>query len=242
MPGEQLLLINPRRRRRRRVRARARVRRRHVARSHRRSRRRHRNPFYAAHAQPRRRRRRIHRRHHARRRRNPFLGGGRGGVVKDLTAAATGAAGAVAMNIVWGYLSPMLPASLASNPYINAAAKSAGAFGLGMVAGKVVGRERGKIVTIGALTVILAQFIQNLVQQAAPTLPFAGMGAYMVPPYGSGVPGPLGAYLPGSGTASLLPAPIGPNQHFSLSGLGMNPSPYLTGYMDSGPGASDSMF
>lgn len=240
MPGEQLLLINPRRRRRRKAhRARARVRRRRVVRAHRRHRR-HRNPF-VAHAQPRRRRRRIHR-HRARRRRNPFLGGGRGGIVKDLTAAATGAAGAVAMNVVWGYLSPMLPASISSSPYINAAAKGAGAFGLGMLAGKVVGRERGKIVTIGALTVILAQFIQSLVQQAAPTLPFAGMGAYMVPPFGSGVPGPLGAYLPGSGTATLLPAPIGPNQHFSLAGLGMNPSPYLTGYMDSGPGASDSMF
>lgn len=236
MPGEQLLLINPRRRRRRR-RAHARVSRRRVHRAHRRHRRRHANPFVSH--QPRRRRRRVHRRHVARRRRrNPFLSGG--GMMKDLGAAATGAAGAVAMNIVWGYLSPMLPASLSSSPYINAAAKGAGAFGLGMLAGKVVGRERGKIVTIGALTVILAQFIQNLVQQAAPTLPFAGMGAYMVPPFGSGVPGPLGAYIPGT-SGTLLPAPIGPNQHFALSGLGMNPAPYLTGIYDN-PGASDSMF
>lgn len=241
--SEQLLLINPRRRRRtknsRRRRARNHRRhRRHVARNHRRYHRR------ARAVNPIRRHRRHHVRNHRRRRhhRNPLSMSGIKGMVMP---ALIGAGGAVLMDIAYGYISPMLPTSITGTPYINAAVKAAGAVGLGLVASKIVGKEKGTAVAIGALTVIAAQLLQSLIQSSAPTIPFAGLagiGAYMPSPGPSlvGLHG-LGAYMPSRG-----PSLVG------LHGFGTyNPAPYLlpgpapatamAGVLDN-PGMSDSMF
>jgi hypothetical protein len=138
--------------------------------------------------------------------------------------AGIGALGAVGLDVAMGYAAQYLPASLTSNVYIAAATKTAGAFGLGWAASKVMGREKGKLVTAGALTVIAYQLVKGILRNAAPTLP--GLAG-----------GDMGAYMPMSGFGAYLPASPG------MSGFGAyNPAPYLNGVTDFGPGVSDSMF
>ncbi len=217
----QLLLINPRRKRRRHARkARSHRRRRHVARVSRRRRRRfhatgmvstnpRRRRRHRRHAMmnPRRRRRRIHR--------NPFS---TGSIASLAMPVGLGALGAVGLDVIYGYLSNMLPAAITGSPYINAAAKAVGAVGLGWAGGKALGRDKGKLIAVGALTVITYQLAESLLKQMAPTIPLAGLdgfGAYM-PVSG------LGAYMPPAGA---LPPPVR-----GVSGFGAyNPAPYLSG-------------
>jgi hypothetical protein len=173
MPGEQLLLINPRRRKRRHVARRRRHvarRRRHVARRAAPRRRHRRHVARRMHANPRH-RRRVHRRYH----RNPSMGG----MGSMLVPVGIGAAGAVGIDILWGYLTPYLPAAITGNAMFNIFAKAGVAVAGGWAAGKALGRTKGRYVMAGALTVYGYELLESLVKQFAPTLPFAGMGAYM---------------------------------------------------------------
>jgi hypothetical protein len=216
MPGEQLLLINPRRRRRshakrrhRRVSARRHHPRRHRVRAHTEVVRRRRYRVRAHMANPRR-----HRRHHRRHHRNPL---DMGGVVMPV---AIGAIGAVGLDIVWGYISPMFGTTFTASPMLNIAAKAALAVGGGWAAGKALGRQKGRYIMAGALTVYGYELLESLVKQMAPTIPFAGMGAYMRP----GMAG-LGAYNPAPyllpSASPVTPAGLGAYmQHPGMSGLG----------------------
>src|SRR5271168_4276469 len=138
MPGEQLLLINPRRRAKKSHRRRARN-----------SRRRHKNP--RRHRARSRRRNPIMRRRH-RRHRNPISLSGIKGV---LLPAAIGAAGGLALDVAWNYLSPYVPATFTSSPYLIAAVKIAAAFGLGMLAKRFLGSSKGDAFMAGAVTIQL---------------------------------------------------------------------------------------
>lgn len=182
----QLLLINPRRRRKKKShRRRAKNARRHrrTASGHRIRRRRVRNP----------RARRHHRKHYARKR-NPRMRRRRhrnplsiSGVKSALMPAAIGAAGGVALDVAYGYLGSYLPASLQTGMAASAV-KLAAAFGLGMVATKVLGAEKGRAVTIGAVTVQLYGLLKSTLASAAPSVPgLAGFGAYIASPGMSGL-------------------------------------------------------
>ena len=192
--SEQLLLINPRGKRRKkshRRRARnARRRPRRAAGGFRIRRRRHKNP------RSRRRRHRNPRRHHARRRhRNPISMSGIKGV---LLPAAMGAAGGLALDVAWNYLSPYVPATFTSSPYLIAAVKIAAAFGIGMLARKFLGSDKGNAVMAGAVTI---QLYSAASFALAGTLP--------------GLSG-LHAYLPGSSMNGLGT----PNPAVYLNGVG----------------------
>jgi hypothetical protein len=205
MAAEQLLLLNPRRKRRRK----------HVARRRRRTSRRHvahrRRRHSAIVATPRRHRRRRHVSAHRRRRirRNPRFS--MRGVSRVVMPAAVGALGAVGLDVTWGYFGKFIPATVQGNVWLAAAAKIAGAFGLGWIASKAVGREQGRLVTAGAVTVVSYGLVKSLLHQAAPNLPgLAGIdgldaympgqfGAYNPAPYltdGNGAQPALGAYMP----------------------------------------------
>lgn len=193
MLGEQILLIN-RRRRRRGSRARAasgRFIRRGRTRSRRAAttrRRRRRNPvgaFMPAVVNRRRRRRSIVSRIVRRRRRNPRFGGFTlRGVTRQVIPAAIGGAGALGLDMALAVLP--VPDMLKSGP-LAILTKIGGAIGLGWLAGMVVGRENGRLVTTGALTVVAYNVIKGFAQQVAPQLPGlsdyedyrAGMGAFM---------------------------------------------------------------
>ena len=201
----ELVLINPRRRRRRRKnprrgrmppglarywagkrrklraprRHRARRRRRAVAINPRRHRRRAARGYVVGSRKIRRRKLNPrHRRHHARRRhRNPRFGlpSVRGVVRGTIMPAAIGATGAIALDVAMGYASPYLPAAL-QGKWAMLGVKLVGAIGLGMVAGKFLGRERGRIVTLGAATVVGYGALKSAVASALPTVP--GLSGY----------------------------------------------------------------
>lgn len=200
------VMTNPRRRRRR---ARASTRRRAVRR----------NPVYR------------HKRHHRRRARNPIYSRRRsrrrgrnpfsvGGAKEVLVPAAIGAGGAIALAVAWGYLAPKLPASLQTG-YLEIGVKLAGAIGLGLLANRFLGRQKGMYVGIGGSVVVLAQAITPMLASAAPTVPglsgfgrmsggdyapypLNGMGAYMKNPS----LGRLGFYSP----AAIVQGPAGPQR------------------------------
>lgn len=206
MAAEQILLVNPRRRRRRKSSAKRRVSRRR-ARVTRVRRRRLRNPIgaYMA-ANPRRRRRRSRMGGIRRRRvRNPRFGGGGlsvNRIVRQLIPASIGAAGAVGLDVALAYIP--IPEQYKTG-WLGTGVKVAGAVALGMLAGKVVGKEKGQLFTAGALTVLAYQVLRNL---ASTTLGSSvkglsgvadfedlNLGAYMRPALPSPAARGVGAYM-----------------------------------------------
>ncbi len=121
------------------------------------------------------------------------------GIKGVLLPAAIGAAGGLALDVAWNYLSPYVPSAISGSPYLVAAAKIAAAFGIGMLAKKFLGSDKGNAVMAGAVTI---QIYSVASFALAGTLP--------------GLSG-LSAYLPGSSMSGLrgLGSP--------------NPSPYLNG-------------
>lgn len=178
------------------------------------SRRRRRNPIAAVRTH------RRKRRHHARaRRRNPRHSGGMGrfslrGVTRGVVMpAAIGAGGAIVLDVAYAYATPYLPAMLQTG-WAQTLTKLAGALGIGYGAGKVLGRERGRIVTLGAVTVVAYGAIKTLVAGFAPNVKglsgYADYVNYSVPNGGG-----MGAYLPRGGMGFISPASVVPG-----SGMG----------------------
>lgn len=194
-------------RRRRKVHARRRRRSRAIGHVQRRIRRRKLNPR-RAHARTH--SRRIFTMRRRRRHRNPRFGipSVRGVMRQTLMPAAIGATGALALDVAYGYAQPYLPAML-QGKWPTLAVKVVGALGIGMLASKFLGRERGRIATLGAVTVVGYGALKSALSQALPTLP--GLSGYQdFVDYSAR--GNLGFYspaatIPPSGTGAYLPAP-----------------------------------
>lgn len=230
MPGESLILINPRRRKRRKNPSRSRRRmpaalrrywasRRGTRLANPRRRRRRKNPV--VHGYRRRRplrarrrysnpRRRIRR--YARRLRNP-----RGDFMHTLTAGAIGAGGALLLNTVYGYVNPYLPASLQTG-LVQTGVLAIGALGLGYLVGKFVNQDIGNDVAFGGLSVVLYSALSTVATSAglSVTNNLAGYADY--------TPRRLGAYLTGrSNTQGFRAHGTG-----GMAGLGyVSPAPVL---------------
>lgn len=158
-----------------------------------------------------------------RRHRNPRSMGGlslRGVLHSTVVPAGIGAIGGLTLDIVYGKISPMLPATLQTG--IPAfAAKAAAAIGLGMLAGKFLGRDKAKTATVGAVTVLFYGMMKTQLMASMPSLGLSGfqdfvtysgqpgMGAYMpgAAAVGGRNPGMLGAYMQSRGLGTLNPAP-----------------------------------
>lgn len=195
MPGEEILLVNPRRRKRRL--RRAKTSRRRIVRA----------------------RRRGGHRIRRRRLRNPRSGGiGRvlsvRGVTSAIVPAAIGAGGALALDVAMAYIP--LPGQLQSG-WGKTLAQLIGALGLGFIAAKVpfIGTRNAQIGTLGALTIIAYNTIRPLAAQtlgdkvkglsglADFTDYTPSMGAYMNPKLGAYMnPAPM--LLPGPGGSSPM--------------------------------------
>jgi hypothetical protein len=131
------------------------------------------------------------RRHH---RHNPRFS--IGGITRSLIPAAIGGAGAVLVDIGVGYLGQVAPIpDFLRTGYGKVALQVAAAFGMGFLASKLVGREKGHAVTLGALTVAAYGLVRNVIKTAAPTVP--GLSGDMSDN--------IGAYLP-SGVGAMNPA------------------------------------
>lgn len=229
---EELMLINPRGRKRRRStagRARdskgrflpLRARRSNPANPAPRRRRR-RNPVGL---NPQKRTRRVYAAPVRRRRRNPVEGlallnprrryrrSNPAGLLGDtVMPAAMGAAGALGLDVLMGFLP--IPAALRTGP-ARYLVKGAGAIGLGIVAGYVVRPATAHQMAVGALTVVIHEALKSTVRSMVPTLQLGmaedfscleyvspamlteqGVSAYLEPPE-------MGAYLEPSGLEEL---------------------------------------
>lgn len=192
----QLMLVNPRKRRkssRPRTAAQKAATRALVARNRKRPARRKRNPARSLVTAPARRARR----------RNPSRRGFVQSAVSmpNMMGTFTGAGGALALDIAWGFLP--IPVNFKMGP-MRHIAKAAGAIGLGFVADMAASRKTAMDMTNGALTVILHDAMRDAVSTFAPQVPLgfynAGYDA-----------GSLSAYLPaGSGGDSYLTSPLAP--------------------------------
>jgi hypothetical protein len=177
-----------------------------------------------ARANPRRARRRARRT--VRARRNPIAAavrrsrrrGGGGGKLKlipsnliggTLVPAAIGGAGALAVDVAWGFLP--LPANIKTGP-LGPVAKAAAAIVLGSVASKFAGRAIGEKVTSGYLTVLAYNFARGMLQKAMPSIPLGdydmgyvsaglqmpdanGVSAYIT--HDTAAPSQVGSYING---------------------------------------------
>jgi hypothetical protein len=127
----------------------------------------------------------------------------RGIVGGYVTPAVVGALGGIGLDVIWGYLSPRLPAQLQSG-WVGAAAKSATAIGLAVAGGRFVPRMRRQfhVAGLGAVTIIAATAIKGALQGMAPNVP--GLSGYI--DYQSyALPGArLHGYMPRAGTLGGL--------------------------------------
>jgi hypothetical protein len=223
MPGESLILINPRRRKRRRNPSRrsrrmpAGLRRywagkRGTRLANPRRRRRRRNPIVHGY----RRRRPLARRRNPRRsyrmRRRSFrrLRNPRGDFMSTITAGVIGAGGALLLNVVYGYVNPYLPASLQTG-LVQTAVLGVGALGLGYLVGKFVSQDIGNDVAFGGLSVVLYNAASTIAQSSGLSITNNLSG------YADYTPRRLGAYMaagsrPGTagfrGLGYVSPAPV----------------------------------
>lgn len=124
------------------------------------------------------------------------------GSVKGMTRLATGAGvgiiGAVGLDYLWQWGSPHLPVSLQTG-YVGTVTKAGAAVLAGWLASKVVGRPIAVAGVLGALTVVGAQLVHQMIASHAPQAsipaagtpqgPVAGLNAYMQPRLGWVSPG-----------------------------------------------------
>lgn len=115
-----------------------------------------------------------------RRRRNPSLRGMTSGISGMLMAGLKGAGGAVAVNVVCGFLpASIVPASVpGSTNYQLYAVRAALAVALGAAGRKVLGSSAREM-AVGALTVNFHDFINAVVGTSLPGSTLHGMGEQM---------------------------------------------------------------
>lgn len=166
-------------------------------------------------ANPRRRRRSVSARRTRRVRRNPIGGGSMRGITAALKNAGMGAAGALGVDVAYGFAASYLPESVQSptdatggTNFAYFLAKGAAAVALGMLAKKIVGASKAAQFVEGSLTVTLhdaaKQMIGSTVTLGRVRNParLAGVGMYpgasnvMALPRNSGAMG-LGRYVSG---------------------------------------------
>lgn len=108
-----------------------------------------------------------------RRRRNPSfrgaIGGLKSGLVPTLKAGAVGATGALGLDLLWGYGSKYLPASVAGSAIAQYAAKLVGALLVGMIGNNIL-RGRGRDLAVGATTVVLHDAFKAQLKASFPAL------------------------------------------------------------------------
>ncbi len=148
---------------------------------------------------------------HRRRRRNP---NGRRGVMGIVQPAFMGAAGALTLDIAWGYLP--IPMNLKTG-MLRHVVKGVGAIGLGYLVNMVASRKVADEMTKGAMTVVIHGCMREVAQQFMPNVPLDGLGYYSAgTPVGVGAyVGGMGAYVGSEGGASPYLAADTLNQPFA---------------------------
>lgn len=197
----QLMLVNPRRKKRRKSRRKTSVVGFANPRAPRKSRRRRARRVSAASYTAVRRGPRVGRR----RRRGGGAGRKFGGLISGnivnstVIPAAMGGAGALAVDVAWGFLP--LPAAIKTGP-MGPVAKAAGAIVLGALATKFVGKQIGEKVATGYLTVLAYNLARGMLQKAMPNVPLSGYDLGYVSPATQFADPSISAYLDSDASAS----------------------------------------
>jgi hypothetical protein len=110
-------------------------------------------------------RRRVARRRYSR---NPIRGGMRGILNGLVIPAATAGAGALGLDIIWGYVP--IPVTLKTGPARHVV-KGLGAIVMGMAVGALANRRLGNTMALGALTVTMHDAMRELVANTMPQVP-----------------------------------------------------------------------
>lgn len=105
--------------------------------------------------------------------------------------AFMGAAGALTLDIAWGYLP--IPMTMKTG-MMRHVAKGIGAIGLGYLVNMVATKRTADEMTRGAMTVVLHGAMREAAQQFMPNVPLDGLGYYS-----AGAPAGVGAYVNGLG-------------------------------------------
>jgi len=118
--------------------------------------------------------------HRIRRRKNPSLRGMTSGIGGMMMASLKGAGGAIAVNVVCGFLpASLVPASVAGTTnYQLYAVRAALAIALGAAGKKVLGNS-ARDMAVGALTVNFHDFINEVAGAALPGSTLRGVGETM---------------------------------------------------------------
>jgi len=189
---EPILVLNPRRRRARKRRMPAGLRRYWASRrAHRNPRRRRRHHAYRAHHRNPRRRHHYRRHHYRRARRNPIGAMGGGDIFGAyIMPGAVGAIGAIAFDVLWGYVEPQLPTSF-QNGWVATVAELVTLWFAIKAADAMSPRSRQMIhrAGLGAATVIAYNALEGLAAQYLPA-GTPGLSGYMANRFSLG--GPLG--------------------------------------------------
>jgi hypothetical protein len=179
------------------------------------------------------------RKRYRRRHRNPVS---LSGLKSAVMPALLGAAGGVAVDYAFQFAAPYLPTSLTTGAYVVPAMKLGVAFGLGLVARKFLGNEKGNAVMAGALAIQTYNLIATVM---GGTSGLAGLGAYLSPntpgqPYTSSVArNGLGSPNP----AVYLQKPLGRMGRMGRVGAYLTPMSGLPfGGLGGFAGATDDMF
>ena len=109
-----------------------------------------------------------------------------------LIPAAIGGAGAIVVDLAWGFTP--FPANIKTGP-LAPLAKIAGAIVVGAVASKVAGKAMGQQITSGYLTVMAYNLMKGMVQKAMPSLPLSEYSMGYVNPAMMVAPDSVGAYI-----------------------------------------------
>ncbi len=105
--------------------------------------------------------------------------------------AFMGAAGALSLDIAWGFLP--IPLNLKTG-MMRHVVKGIGALGLGYLVNMVATRKTADEMTKGAMTVVLHGAMREAAQQFMPNVPLDGLGYYS-----AGAPAGVAAYVNGLG-------------------------------------------
>lgn len=132
------------------------------------------------------------------------MGGLKGMIKPVLKEGFIQAGGALALDAVWGYVNPKLPATLSSSPYLQFAVKCLTAIGVGFIGGKVL-KGRAQDLAIGGVTVAAHDMLKSVLQSSMPAV-FGAGGSLALSGYGH-----VGAYL--SGSAPMVGTATFPKTH-----------------------------
>ncbi len=108
-------------------------------------------------------------RRRSRRHRNPSFRNIGAGAVPMLKEGFVGAAGALGLDLLWGYGKHYLPTSIAGSPLAQYAVKLAGALAVGMIGNKIL-KGKGRAMAVGATTVVLHDALKAQIQSSFPSI------------------------------------------------------------------------